>query len=69
MFLSYSLKSEAYICFNYGTKTIVECTNVRIDENFGTKEKMVDYKSNEEVDNFGIFRQNEEFLFENTNDL
>ena len=40
MFLGYSLKSKAYICFNYRTKTIVECENVRIDEKFGTKEKM-----------------------------
>ena len=40
MFLGYSLKSKAYRCFNYRTKTIVDCTNVRIDEKFGTKEKM-----------------------------
>ena len=31
MLLGYSLKSKAYRCFNYRTKTIVECTNVRID--------------------------------------
>ena len=31
MFLGYSLKSKAYICFNYRTKTIVECENVIID--------------------------------------
>ena len=39
MFLFYSLKSKGYKCFNYRTKTIVECTNVKVDENFGTKEK------------------------------
>ena len=41
MFLGYSLKSKAYKCFNFRTKKIVECTNVRIGENFRTKEKMV----------------------------
>ena len=51
MFLGYSLKTKAYRCFNYRTKTIVECANVRIDENFGTKEKMVDFNSDEEEDN------------------
>ena len=29
MFLGYSLKSKAFRCFNYRTKTIVECANVR----------------------------------------
>lgn len=62
MFLGYSFKSKAYRCFNYRTKTIVECANVRIDEKFGTKEKMVDY-------NFGFVRQNVEVLFETNNDL
>ena len=42
MFLGYSLKIKAYICFNYRTKTIVECANVRIDEKFDSKEKMID---------------------------
>ena len=45
MFLGYSLKSKAYRCFNYRTKTIVECANVQIDEKFGTKEKIMDYNS------------------------
>ena len=58
MFLGYSLKSKAYKCFNYRTKTIVECTNVRIDENFGTKEKMIDYNSDEEEENSGIVKHN-----------
>ena len=48
MFLGYSLKSKACRCFNYRTKTIVECTNVRIDENFGIKEKMIDYNFDED---------------------
>ena len=46
-----SMKRKAYRCFNYRTKTIVECANVRIDEKFGTKEKMIDYNSDEEEDN------------------
>ena len=50
MFLGYPQKSKAYRCFNYRTKTIVECSNVRIDEKFGTKEKMVDYNLNEDND-------------------
>ena len=54
MFLGYSLKWNAYKCFNYRTKTIVECVNVRIDEKFGTKEKMIDYNYDEEEDNIGI---------------
>ena len=32
MFLHYSLKRKAYRCFNHKTKTIVECTNIKIDE-------------------------------------
>ena len=42
MFLGYSLKSKASRCFNYRTKTIVDCANVRIDEKFGTKEKIME---------------------------
>ena len=42
MFLGYSLKRKEYKYFNHRTKTIIECENVKIDENFGTKEKMVD---------------------------
>ena len=51
MFLGYSLKIKAYRCFNYRTKTIVESTDIRIDEKFGTKENMVDYNSYEEENN------------------
>lgn len=54
MFLGYSLKSKAHRFFNYRTNTIVEFANVRIDENFGTKEKMVYYNSDEEEDNSRI---------------
>ena len=39
IFLGYSLKSKAYKCFNYRTKTIVECTNVKVDKKFGTKKR------------------------------
>ena len=48
MFLGYSLKSKAFICFNYRTKTIVEWANIRIDEKFGTKERIMEYNSDEE---------------------
>ena len=69
MFLGYSLKIKAYRCFNYKSKTIVECANVRIDEKFGTKEKMVDYNPNEEENNYGFVIQNFEVLFQTKNDL
>ena len=48
MFLGYSLMSKAFRCFNYRTITIVECASVRIDEKFGTKERIMEYNSNEE---------------------
>ena len=69
MFLGYSLKSKAYRNFSYRTKTIVECVNVRIDEKFGTKEKIIDYNSDEEDDNSRIVRQNVKVLFETKNEL
>ena len=53
-FIGYSLESKAYRCFNHRTKTIVECTNVKVDENFIIKEKIMDYNSNEEEDNTRI---------------
>ena len=31
-----------FLVTHYRTKTIVECANVRIDEKFGTKEKLMD---------------------------
>ena len=49
MFLGCSLKNKAYRCVNYRKKTIVECENVKIDEKFGTKEKMMDYSSMEMI--------------------
>ena len=50
MFLAYAMnkKIKACKCFNYRAKTVVECENVRIDEKFGTNEKMVDYNLVEE---------------------
>ena len=60
MFLGYSLKRKAYICFNYKTKKMVECTNVRIDERFRTKQKMVDYNLDGEEDNSRIVKKNVE---------
>ena len=56
MFLGYSLKRKSYRCFNQRTKTIVECANVKLDEKFGTKEKMVHCNSDEEEDNYQIVR-------------
>ena len=69
MFLGYSLKSKAYRCFDYRTMTIVECTNLRIDEKFGTKEKMLECNFDEEEDNYRIVRKNIEVFFETNNDL
>lgn len=51
MFLSYSLKKKAYRYFYQIKKTIVECANVKVDEKFGVKERMLDYNSNEEEAN------------------
>ena len=69
MFLGYSLKSKAYRCFNYRNKTMVECENVRIDEKFGTKEKMIDYNSNEENDNSRMANKNTKLFLKTNNDL
>ena len=69
MFLGYSLKSKAYICFNYRTKTIVECTNVRIDEKFGTKEKMMDYNSDEDDDYSIMTKRNTQLFLKTNNNL
>ena len=63
MFLGYSLKSKVYRCFNYRTKTIVECANVRIDENFGIKEKMMDYDSDKDNDYSGMKSRGNELFF------
>ena len=68
MFLGYSLKSKAYGCFNYRTKTIVECANVKIDEKFGTKGKIMDYNSDGDDYSWMTNRCNELFLKTN-NDL
>ena len=51
MFLGYSLKRKAYICYNQRTKTIMESANVRIDEKFIIKEIIVDYDSHDDVVN------------------
>ena len=69
IFLGYSLKRKAYRCFNYRTKTIVECANVRIDEKFGTKEKMLEYNFDKEHDNSGIANRNTKIFLETDNDL
>ena len=69
MFLGYLMKSKAYSFFNCRTKTIVKCKNVRIDEKFGTKEKMIGYNSNEEESNPRVVSQNAEVLFKTNNDL
>ena len=69
MFLGYSLKIKAYRCFNYRIKTIVECANVRIDEKFGTKEKMMDYNSDEDNDYSRMTKRSNELFFKTNNDL
>ena len=48
VFLGYSLKTKDYKCFNHRTMTIVECENVKVDEKFGIKEKMMDCNFDEE---------------------
>ena len=68
MLLGYSLKSKAYRCFNYRTKTIVECANVKVDEKFGTKEKIMDYNSDGD-DYFGMTNRGYELFFKTNNDL
>ena len=69
MFCGYSLKSKAYRCFNYRKTTTVECANVRIDEKFGTKEKMMDYNSNEDDDYSAMTNKNTELFLKTNNDL
>ena len=66
MFLGYSLKSKAFRCFNYRTKTIVECANVRIDEKFGTKKKIMEYNSDEESK---MTKRGNELCLNTNNDL
>ena len=66
MFLGYSLKRKALRCFYYRTKIIVECTNVRIDEKVGTKERIMECNSNEELETTN--RRNE-LLHKANNDL
>ena len=68
MFLGYSLKSKAYICFNYRTKPIVECANVKIDEKFGTKEKIMDYNSYGD-DYSRVANKGNELFFKTNNDV
>ena len=69
MFLGYSLKSKAFKYFNYRTKTIVECTNVRIDEKFGTKEKMMEYNSDEDNDYFEMTNKSNDLFLKTNNEL
>ena len=67
MFLGYSLKRKAHRCFNYNTNTIVECTNVRVDEKFGVQEIMLEYNFDEEVDHGTNHGFNEIFVETNNN--
>ena len=64
-----SLKSKAYKCFNYRKKTIVECPNLRIDEMYGTKEKMMDYNSDEDNDYYRMANRNTKLFLKTSNDL
>ena len=69
MLLGYSLESKAYRCFNYRTKSIVECANVRIDEKFGTKEKITDYNFDEDNDYSGMTNRCNELFLKTNNEL
>ena len=67
MFLDYSLKNKAYRCYNMRTKTIVESTNVRVDDKLKIKERVVDYNSDDE--DVATKPRNDEAFFETKNDL
>ena len=69
MFLGYSLKRKDYRCFNQRTKTIVESANVKVDENFGVKERMLDYNFDEKKANANPIIENIETFFETKNDF
>ena len=69
MFLGYSLESKAYRFFNYRSKTIVKYENVRKDEKFGTKEKMIDYNFEEEDDNSRMVKKNTKIFIKTNIDL
>ena len=58
------MKIKAYNFSTQRTKTIVECANVKVDEKFGVKERMLDYNSDEEEHNPKPIRVNIEILFE-----
>ena len=68
IFLGYSLKRKASRCFNYRIKPIVECTNVKVDENFGTKEKIMDYNSDGD-DYSRMTNRSNELFFKINNDM
>ena len=42
---------------------------MRIDENFGTKENMMNYDSDEDDDYFGMANRNTELFLKTNNDL
>ena len=42
MFLGYSLKINAYRCYDLRTKNIMKSKNVRVDEKFKIQERIVD---------------------------
>lgn len=58
MFLGYSLKRKSHRHLNQRTKTIFECTHVKVDEKFGVKERMLDYNFDEKEDNSKHIREN-----------
>ena len=67
-FLGYSLKRKAYRCYNIRTKTITESANVRVDEKFRIKKRIVDYNLDDE--NVVTYKKrNDEVLFGTNNDL
>ena len=69
MFLGYSLKIKTNRYLNQRTKTIVECANLKLDEKFGVKEKILDYISKEEEDNPKPLIENIEIFFEANNEI
>lgn len=69
MFLGYPLKSKSYRCFKKITKNIVKCENVKVDENFGIKKRILHYNSNEEETNPKPIIENVETFFEKNQDI
>lgn len=68
MFLDFSLKRKAYRCFSQRTKTIVEITNVRMDDKFTIQERILNYNFDQKT-NPRTKRENIELFYETNTDL